>query len=245
MSTFVLVPGAGGQAWYWHRVVPLLEERGHTAVAVELPATDESAGLAEYADAIVAAAPPGSADPSASGAALRATPSAHGGIVVVAQSMAGFSAPLVADRLPVTQFVLVNAMTPKPGETAGQWWDNVDQEGAARDLALAEGRDPDAEFDPWDMFFHDVPADVTAAAQAGPPPEQADRPFADPWPLPAWPDVPTRFVAGTADRLFPLALQRRIVSERLGIAVEELPGGHLLALSRPDELVERLIANPG
>lgn len=29
-ATFVLVPGAGGQAWYWHRVVPELEARGHT-----------------------------------------------------------------------------------------------------------------------------------------------------------------------------------------------------------------------
>jgi pimeloyl-ACP methyl ester carboxylesterase len=226
MTSFVLVPGAGGQAWYWHRVVPLLQERGHAAVAVELPAKDESAGLAEYADAIVAASPSGE-------------------VVVVAQSMAGFSAPLVADRLDVAQFVLVNAMTPAPGETVGQWWDVVDQEGAARAFAIAEGRDPDAPFDPWEMFFHDVPADVTAEAQAGPPPEQADRPFGDPWPLAAWPDVPTRFLAGRLDRLFPLALQQRVVPERLGIEVEEISGGHLVALSEPDALVERLLRSAG
>ncbi len=29
MSTFVLIPGAGGAAWYWHRVVPLLRAAGH------------------------------------------------------------------------------------------------------------------------------------------------------------------------------------------------------------------------
>jgi pimeloyl-ACP methyl ester carboxylesterase len=226
MTNFVLVPGAGGQAWYWHRVVPLLQERGHTAVAVELPAADEAAGLAEYADAIVAASPSGE-------------------VVVVAQSMAGFSAPLVADRLPVTQLVLVNAMTPLPGETAGQWWEAVGQERAARDFAVAEGRDPDAPFDPWSDFFHDVPADVTKEAQAGPPPEQADRPFGEPWPLAAWPDVPTRFLAGRLDRLFPLALQQRVVPERLGIEVEEIPGGHLAALSEPDALVERLLLSAG
>lgn len=228
MTAFVLVPGAGGQAFYWHRVVPLLRDRGHTAVAVELPATEESAGLAEYADAIVAAAP---ADAD--------------GLVVVAQSMAGFSAPLVADRLPVAQFVLVNAMTPRPGETAGQWWDAVDQAGAARAFAIAEGRDPDAGFDPWVEFFHDVPEDITAAAKAGPPPEQADRPFGDPWPLAAWPDVPTRFLAGRDDRLFPIVLQRRVVPERLGIDVEEIPGGHLVAFSRPEVLVERLVESAG
>ena len=55
MSLFVLIPGAGGAAWYWHRVVPELRARGHEAVAVDLPGADESAGLPEYADAVVAA----------------------------------------------------------------------------------------------------------------------------------------------------------------------------------------------
>jgi alpha-beta hydrolase superfamily lysophospholipase len=52
MSKFVLVPGAGGAAWYWHRVVSELEQPGHEAVAVDLPGPDESAGLPEYAEAI-------------------------------------------------------------------------------------------------------------------------------------------------------------------------------------------------
>ena len=53
--TFVLVPGAGGEGWYWHRVVPLLEAAGHRAIAVDLPTGDADAGLEDYADAIVAA----------------------------------------------------------------------------------------------------------------------------------------------------------------------------------------------
>src|SRR5688572_30906747 len=55
VTTFVLIPGAGGQAWYWHRVVAELERRGHDAVAVDLPSGDDSAGLAAYTDAVVAA----------------------------------------------------------------------------------------------------------------------------------------------------------------------------------------------
>jgi hypothetical protein len=55
MPTFVLIPGAGGDAWFWHRVVPELVSRGHDAVAVTLPAGDEAAGWTEYADAIVRA----------------------------------------------------------------------------------------------------------------------------------------------------------------------------------------------
>ena len=58
MSGFVLIPGAGGAGWYWSRVVPLLEAAGHHAVAIDLPADDESAGLPEYADIAAAAASP-------------------------------------------------------------------------------------------------------------------------------------------------------------------------------------------
>mgnify|MGYP001212052304 FL=1 len=42
-----------------------------------------------------------------------------------------------------------------------------------------------------------------------------------------------------------MKLQRRIVRERLGIEVEEIPGGHLVALSEPVALVERLLDRAG
>lgn len=45
MRTFVLIPGAGGDPWYWHRVVSLLQEVGHDAVAVDRPGNDQTAGL--------------------------------------------------------------------------------------------------------------------------------------------------------------------------------------------------------
>jgi pimeloyl-ACP methyl ester carboxylesterase len=222
--SFVLVPGAGGDAWYWHRVVPLLEERGHTAVAVELPAEDESAGLAEYADAIVAAA-----------GDLR-------DITLVAQSMGGFSAPLAVDRLDARRLVLVNAMVPAPGETAGAWWENTGQGPARSARAEADGRVLTDEFDVVAEFFHDVPEDVRLAAFSRPEPVQADRPFADPWPLPAWPDVPTSGIAGADDRLFPADFQQRVARERLGLELDVMPGGHLVAYSEPELLVERLLA---
>ena len=39
----LLIPGAGGSAWYWHRVVPLLEQAGLAVIAVDLPADDPEA----------------------------------------------------------------------------------------------------------------------------------------------------------------------------------------------------------
>ena len=37
--TFVLVPGAGGDPWYWRLLAPRLEALGHEAIPVQLPGT--------------------------------------------------------------------------------------------------------------------------------------------------------------------------------------------------------------
>jgi pimeloyl-ACP methyl ester carboxylesterase len=220
---FILIPGAGGQAWYWHLVVPELTALGHEAMAVDLPTGDDSAGWAEYTDAVVAAIGP-----------------RRSGLVLVAQSMGGFTAPLVCERVPVDLLVLVNAMVPAPGETGGDWWANTGQGEAAAAFARSQGR-PE-EFDFVQDFFHDVPADVFDEAMALGEPPQSGTPFGQPWPGTRWPDVPTRFLQGRDDRMFPLEFQRRVAGERLGIEVDEMPGGHLVALSQPVELARRLAA---
>lgn len=158
MATYVLVPGADGTAWYWHLVAPLLRERGHAVVTLDLPSHD-TASLDDFAEAITAAVhaavPDGSAGPEAP-------------LVVVGQSLGGFSAPLVCGPLPVDRLVLVNAMVPAPGESAGEWWGNVGQAEAREQYAEVLGRTgTDAEFDPRTDFFHDVPDALTEEAFAG------------------------------------------------------------------------------
>jgi pimeloyl-ACP methyl ester carboxylesterase len=37
MQTFILIHGSWHSAWNWHQVVPLLEQAGHRAIAVDLP----------------------------------------------------------------------------------------------------------------------------------------------------------------------------------------------------------------
>jgi pimeloyl-ACP methyl ester carboxylesterase len=95
-------------------------------------------------------------------------------------------------------------------------------------------------FDPLTIFFHDVPDEVTAEAVRRGERRQSDTPFLKPWPLGAWPDVPTEFLLCRDDRFFPAAFMRRVVKERLGITPDEMEGGHLPALAHPTELVERL-----
>jgi pimeloyl-ACP methyl ester carboxylesterase len=54
--------------------------------------------------------------------------------------------------------------------------------------------------------------------------------------------VPTHVVIARDDRFFPAEFQRRVARERLGIPGDEVPGGHLVALSQPDELTQRLVS---
>jgi pimeloyl-ACP methyl ester carboxylesterase len=37
MKTFILIHGSWHSAWNWHRVLPILKERGHRALAIDLP----------------------------------------------------------------------------------------------------------------------------------------------------------------------------------------------------------------
>ena len=67
-------------------------------------------------------------------------------------------------------------------------------------------------------------------------------PLDEPWPLAAWPDAPTRVLAGRHDRMFPLDFQRRVARERLGIELDEIDGGHMVAMSNPVALADRLEA---
>jgi pimeloyl-ACP methyl ester carboxylesterase len=222
VATYVLVHGSGSNSWYWHRVAPELSGRGHDVVAPDLPTGDESAGLLEYADAVVAAM------------------GERRDVVLVAQSLAGFVAPLVCEHVPVRLLVLVAAMVPKPGESPGEWFANTGWAEARRDQAERDGREVGDGVDVLTEFFHDVPDDVVAEAFRRPEPVQAETPFGQPWPLDAWPHVPTRFVLCQHDRFFPADFMRDVVQERLGIEPDELTSGHLPALSRPAELVRLL-----
>lgn len=209
------------------RLVPSLKKAQHEAIAIDLPADDDGAHLTDYVASAIAQA--------TSRARIRRP------LTVVGQSMAGFVAPSVAAELEADRLVLLNAMTPRPGEKLGDWFANTDQSQAAREFAIDEGRAPRAGVDPMVDMFNDVPQHVIDQAFAAGEPPQSQTPFADVWPLDTWPDVPTRFLSAIADRLFPLALQQRIVADRLGIAVEPIAGGHLAALGRPEELTQALL----
>jgi pimeloyl-ACP methyl ester carboxylesterase len=222
MTSFVLIPGAGGIAWYWHRVAPLLQRAGYEAIAVDLPGDDEHAGLDAYADLVIRAI------------------GARTDVILVAQSLGGFTAALVCQRLSPRMLVFVNAMIPLPGETAGAWWSNTGSTEARISAARRGGYSVD--FDLVTYFLHDVPDDVVREGEAHQRAE-AEIVFAEPCRFERWPDVPIRVVVGSDDRFFPRDFQARIARARLDADVDEIPGGHLVALSNPRALADRLIAD--
>jgi pimeloyl-ACP methyl ester carboxylesterase len=211
MATFVFIHGAGDVGWYWHLVEADLRERGHDTVAPDLPCDDNSAGLPEYADTVAAAA------------------GDRTDLIVVAQSLGGFTAPLVCDRVQVDLLVLVAPMIPAPGEAPTEFWSNTGYEQEVRKQID----------DTVSLFYQDVSPDLAAEALTRGR-DQSETRLGEPSPLRAWPDVPTRVLLCRDDRLFPPRFLRRVAAERLGVVADDMAGGHTPALSHPHELADRL-----
>ncbi|HJR73062.1 MAG TPA: alpha/beta hydrolase [Luteimonas sp.] len=222
MTTFVLIHGGGDVGWYWHLLEAELRSRGHDVVAPDLPCDDQSAGLNEYADAVVAAV------------------GERKNLVVVGQSYGGFTAPLVADRLSADVLVLVAAMIPSPGETPEDWWTNTGYSQAAQEQAARDGGKTGND-DPLVSYYNGVPRALAEEALSKARDESMTA-WRTPWPLDAWPDVPTKYVLCKDDQFFPPDFLRRLAAERLGVVADEIPGCHCVALSHPKELADVLVS---
>jgi pimeloyl-ACP methyl ester carboxylesterase len=211
--SYILVPGAGGMAWYWHRVVRPLKHAHRQAIAVDLPGDDERAGLDDYAQIV-----------------LREIGQRRN-VIVVAQSLGAFTAAIVCKRVSVDKLIFVNAMFPLPGETAGDWWQNTGATSAR--IAAAESAGYNTEFDLQTYFLHDLPE---AVLQEGPTHqrEEAGIVFRQPCRFRGWPQIPMRVIASANDRFFPLEFQKRLARGRLNTDAHVVSGGRLVALSNPD-----------
>lgn len=220
MATFVLIHGGGDVGWYWHLVERELRRRGHDVAAPDLPCNNDAASLLDYADVVVDAI------------------GDRTNLVVVGHSYGGFTAPIVADRLPVEVLVLVAGMIPSPGEAPTDWWANTGYRQAVQEQARRDGGLTGSD-DPFVAYYHDVPRGLAEQAVARGRSE-SEAAYTTPWPLDAWPAVPTRFVVCTEDRFFPAGFMRRVAAERLGIVPDEIAASHGVALSAPRELADLL-----
>ena len=221
MSTFALIHGAGDVGWYWHLVEAELRGGGHDVIAPDLPADDESATLIDYADTVVEAR-------SAAAKTGRRRPVVRGVHRTPGRRSARRRCPGPGSR-----------HDPGPRRVAGRL---VGQHGLQQ--RRTGGSSPRWRPDRQPGPVRQLLQRRTPGAGRGGHEQGTGPPFAGtsaaPWPLDAWPDVPTKFVLCTEDRFFPPDFYRRLVAERLGIEPVEITAGHCVALSRPKELADLL-----
>ncbi len=224
MTTFALIHGSGDGGWAWHLVLRALRQRGHEAVAPDLP-TDRDDATWDDCAAVLVAAVRGAQD-----------------VVVVGHSSGGVLVPLVAERLTASLQVYVAGMVPRPGERPEEWFHSVGWAEAVAALAAEDGGltgNPD----PAVAFYHDVPEPLATQARAR---ERAtsERLGETPWPAQPLPEIAARYVVTTQDRFLPPPVQRRVAADRLGIvAPDEIAAGHCANLSRPEELADVLVGH--
>lgn len=217
MATFVLIHGAGDAGWYWHLAEAELRAQGHQTIAPDLPCDDDTASLDDYARTVTEAA------------------AGRPDVVIVSQSYGAFTATLAASRLPVRRLVMLAGMVPAPAESPAEWWSNTGYQQAAEEQARIDGGKTGND-DPLITYYNGVPRPLAAEALRRGGRGESSVVYNTPWPLDAWPAVPTSFILCRNDQFFPAAFMRRLAHDRLGVVADEIPGCHCAALSNPAEL---------
>jgi hypothetical protein len=193
----------------------ILEERGWTTVAVDLPTVHaaDKAALGLAADA---------------GAVRSAIDAVDGDVVVVAHSYGGVPATQGAGAANVTHIVFISAFVLDIGESlvaagGGQpdWWD-------VRGSLVAAGTSARP---PQGLFFADLPA-AGADAAAARLSTQSARAYHDEVTAAAWRGRPTTYVITEQDAIFPARAQEAL-ADGAGSGTVRLPTSHSPFLSQP------------
>jgi len=228
MATFVLVHGSWHGAWCWDRLVPELESRGHQAITMDLPIDDPSAGLAEYAEAVVPLIPDESA-------------------ILVGHSLGASVIPLVAAQRAVQRMVFLCPVIRRLGMSIAEGA-QLDADVSTYDLSKGRTFYDDSSSAWTDVaaaiaaFFPDCDAE-TAHWAASRLRRQYWRYWEEPNPLTSWPSGERAAIVCTDDNLVGISWARRRIPELLGTTPVELPGGHSPFLSRPADLADALVAD--
>jgi pimeloyl-ACP methyl ester carboxylesterase len=227
MTTFALVHGAWHGAWCWERLLAPLADRGHGALAIDLPAEDPEAGLDTYADVVAAFLAPVEDD-----------------VIVVGHSLNGLVLPHVAARRPVAALVYLCAFVPLEGKSL----DDQLGDSTLPILILGERPERDAEGrshwpDPGVArrgLYPDL-SDEDAAWAIPHLRPQAQTSQREPHPS-GLPAAPAASIVGTRDAAINPEWSRVVAGERLGVRPIELDCGHFPMIAEPELLAGALDA---
>src|SRR5213593_3888424 len=218
--TIVLVHGAWADASGWYDVTRALQARGYKVVAVQN-------SLFSYAKDIETT--------------KRVIDAQQGPVVVVGHSYGGAVITAAAAANPnVKSLVYVDAFAPDSGEALGALLQRFP------DLGLGKALVPDAAgflyIDPaqYPVVFTNILPLKQAAAFATEQKPIAGSALGEALTTPpAWKTIPSWYVVGTEDRAINPELER-FMAKRMNARVTELPGGHLVFISRAQD-VARII----
>ncbi len=227
MANFGLIHGAWHGAWCWVRVVAELQALGHEAQTVDLPVDRADATTADYAR--VAAQAFGGGEPP----------------IIVAHSMAGLIAPVIADLTPVRGLVYLAALLRRPGRSlADDRADGLNKDISPPDFGKELKRD-DAGLTYWPSpqaatrnLFHD--ASETDAAWAFARLRHQKGYWNERVPQADWPSVPAASIVCAEDSAITPDWSRRMARDWLGVVPIAFDGGHSPHITRPRELVALL-----
>lgn len=218
MATFCLIHGAWHDRSCWDPLVPCLEERGHDAVAPDLPLHDPKAGFDERIRP-----------------ALEALDGVGGPVVVVGHSQGTAYSSLVAVARPSSLLVhlcpRLGGFEPPPGAP------DTFREGVPFPAARPDGTSVwDADTAISALYRRLSPETARALAQR----LRRMAPPADEYPLADHPKIATALVYAADDEIFEPAWERFMARELLGVEPIEIPGGHFPMIEDPDALADLL-----
>lgn len=227
--TIVLVHGDWADGSSWNAVMERLQRRGYDVVAppnpLRGPATD-APYLASYLQSI------------------------DGPIVLVAHSYGGFVITNAAKGNPnVKALVYIDAFVPDTGQILAELaagscldpnfaFDAVPIPGGTVDLYLRhEANGPYQGY--AKCFANGVDRDQAALLEAAQRPGAVDQ-FTQPSGPPAWEDIPSWSLIGTADRVITPA-QQRLMSTNAGARISTVNAGHLSLVTRPNTVTDLIV----
>ncbi|RAU99361.1 alpha/beta hydrolase [Mycobacterium colombiense] len=233
MTLFALLHGGLHDGSCWDRVAVELARRGHRVVAPDLPVDDDSAGALEWARVAIDAI---------EGARVgAASPNIDDDVVVVAHSLSGLCAPVIATLHEVRRMVFVGGLLPVPGQSFA---DHL----AANPDAISFAEPQEHGGGPFGLsweavregFYHDCP-EVLGRKAFNELRHQSFTVFIERCPIDRWPDTPSDYVLMRDDRAVGASWARRNAVDRIGARVIELDGGHSPFFARPADLSTLLL----
>jgi pimeloyl-ACP methyl ester carboxylesterase len=217
-TNIILVHGAWGDGSGWSKVIPLLMDKEHRVIAVQLPTHSLSEDVETVKRAIELVGGP-----------TILVGHSYGGEVI---TNAGYNNPNV------TGLVYIAAIAPDEGESISSF---VDHSKSPKDLFIVDSGGF-IYLNPVffrEYFAHDVdPSETNVMYSVQKPFNQSI--FVEKSGPPAWKQIPTWYQISEADRLIPPDVQRLFV-ERMNATSLSLNASHASYVSYPHEIAELIL----